>query len=385
MAEASVWVPPIDPDFERMERVCSEAWLRDKPSLIAFDTETSGLEWFDDAFCVTVAWRGEEGLEAHYLELVKWDASTTTAAILRSADALIGHNLKFDLHRVINFGLYDRDLSEVVMHDTECAAHLDDEHRRKGLKILAVDLLGIDVETVEVEIKSGPNKGKFRKEVKEAYEVLLAKKWAKKEYGYATVNDFGYDVLPRGVVAPYAIKDALYTYMLFEHLFPLVERYPDTMLKKYHDEMRTTRTFLDMEAQGLGVNSEYVERTIKEYAGRLLQHELKIEGIVGRPVRTGKIPAAERSSYFNPQSNTDIPAFFSKAGFKREKYDEESLSSIPHPLAEALLELRGDAKILNTYLRALKKGTREGVFHPSIRQHGTVTGRTSSGAAKGDS
>lgn len=384
MAEAP-WVPPVDPDFKEMERVCREAWLRDKPSLIAFDTETSGLEWFDDAFCVTVAWRGKNGLEAHYLELVKHNAFSVASAILRSAKSLIGHNLKFDLHRVINLGMYDPAVLPVVeLHDTECAAHLDDEHRRKGLKILAVDLLGVDVETVEVPIKSGPNKGTTRLEVKEAYEIGLAKKWAKKEYGYATVNDFGYDVLPRGVVAPYAIKDALYTYMLFEHLFPLVERYPDTMLRKYHDEMRTTRTFLDMETQGLGVDSEYVERAIKEYAGRLLRHELKIEGIVGKPVRTGKIPASERELYFNPQSNTDIPAFFSKAGFKRDKYDEESLRSIPHPLAEALLELRGDAKILNTYLRALKRGTRDGVFHPSIRQHGTVTGRTSSGAAQGD-
>jgi DNA polymerase I-like protein with 3'-5' exonuclease and polymerase domains len=385
MTEAP-WVPPSDPDFVTMEQECYRAWARDAPSIVAFDTETSGLEWFDDAFCVTVAWRGEQGLEAHYLELVKHDTRPLTIAILEQADTLIGHNLKFDLHRVINLDLFDaRTLPRKTLHDTECAAHLDDEHRRKGLKVLAVDLLGVDVETVEVPIKSGPNKGKTRLEVKEAYEIGLAKKWAKKEYGYATVNDFGYDVLPRGVVAPYAIKDALYTYMLFEYLFPLVERYPDTMLKKYHEEMRTTRTFLDMEASGLGVDTAYVERTIKEYAGRLLQHELKIEGIVGRPVRTGKIPAKERDSYFNPQSNTDIPAFFGRAGFKREKYDEESLRTIPHPLAEALLELRGDAKILNTYLRALKRGTREGVFHPSIRQHGTVTGRTSSGAAKGDS
>jgi hypothetical protein len=41
-------------------------------------------------------------------------------------------------------------------------------------------------------------------------------------------------------------------------------------------------------------------------------------------------------------------------------------------------------KILNTYLLAIKRGEKDGVFHPSIRQHGTVTGRTSSGGAKGD-
>jgi DNA polymerase I-like protein with 3'-5' exonuclease and polymerase domains len=375
----------MDPDFEQLAREGWFAFQRDQPSLVAWDTETTGLEWSDEAFCVTAAWyNADGGVEAHYFELVKLDTYPLTSSILRTSNVWVGHNLKFDIHRAINGSLVlTDDVEEKELHDTEALAHLDDEHRPKGLKTLAVNLLDITEETIEVPIKTGPNKGQTKLVPKEQYELEQAKKWAKKEYGLTSVKDVGYHLLPRGVVVPYAIKDAEFTLRLYTLLRPRVERFSD-LWSLYQQEMRLTRGFTRMESKGLGVNSEYVQKKIKEYSRRVLEIEARVESIVGKPVRSGKMTEKEKKLYFNPNSPDQIASYLQRAGFSPESTDEAALSEIDHPFARAVLDLRSDNKILNTYLRGIRKGVVDGVFHPSIRQHGTVTGRTSSGGERGD-
>lgn len=382
------WEPPMDPDFEALAEEGWSAYKRDQPSLVAWDTETSGLEWADDAFCLTAAWYREDGeVEAHYFELVRptrWDVHEMVQRILSGSKVWVGHNLKFDIHRAVNGSLCTPvDVLAAELHDTEALAHLDDEHRPKALKVLAVNLLGITEESVEVPITTGVNKGSVKLVPKEKYELEQAKKWAKKEYGFSSVKDIGYHLLPRGVVVPYAIKDAEFTLRLYTLLRPRVERFED-LWGLYEQEMRTTRTLIDMEAAGLGTNEKYVNNKIKEYARRVLDIEVRIESIVGKPVRSGKMTEKEKKLYFNPNSTDQIGDFLRGAGFPTESTDEEALSGIDHPFSRAILDLRGDSKILNTYLRGIRQGVVDGVFHPSIRQHGTVTGRTSSGGERGD-
>ena len=408
--EEAVWTPPPDPDFEKMAKEGLEAFRRDRPSIVAFDTETPGYEYFDPAFCVTAAWRGrprkvtigtgpgpknvlcddgvvytysnykkmqETGkLVSAYFELDLYDSSEAVKEVL-AVPTLVGHNIKFDLHRAINQGL----LQQVpAIHDTEAMAHLDDEHRKKGLKELAVSVLKYD-DTIKVPIKSKP--GEFKEVPREKWELENAKKWAKAHHGLGSVSEVGYHLLPRGTVVPYALKDAEFTLDLARQLWPRISQFQD-LTELYRQELELTKVFLALEANGLGVDELYVQRQIKEYHRRILGVEERIASIVGKPVRTGKMKEKEKPLFFNPASNDQIAKFFKAAGFPRPNYDAEQLEGIEHPLAEAILELRGNQKILSTYFMALKKSTRNGVFHPSIRQHGTVTGRTSSGGAKGD-
>lgn len=374
--EFSEWEVPPDPDFEQLAKEGWAAWERDRPKLVAFDTETSGYAWDDEAFCVTCAWEGTGGPVSAYFELARYDSFPMVAHVLQGADALVGHNIKFDLHRVRLIG----GLTRKELHDTEALAHLEDEHRKKGLKELAVTVLKYD-DTIQVPIKSKP--GEFKAMPREKWELEQAKKWAKKEHGLGSVTEVGYDLLPRGTVVPYALKDAEFTLALYSVLRPKIEAFEDAW-GLYLQEMELTRMLIDLEASGMGVDQKYVSEQIKEYGKRIVKCELVIEGIVGKPVRTGKMPEKEKKNFFNPQSNDQVKKFFTSAGFNSDSYDEEHLRKIDHPLAAALLELRSDQKILGTYFMALKKETIDGVFHPSIRQHGTVTGRTSSGAQKGD-
>lgn len=408
------WTPPPDPDFEQLAADGIAAFRRDRPTVVAFDTETSGFEWFDEAFCVTAAWRGrpkrvaigtgpgpknvlgdndavytysnwkkvqQDGIMVGaYFELDMFDASAEAREVLE-APTLLGHNIKFDLHRARNLGLLTQtQIDRAVLHDSEAMAHLDDEHRLKALKVLAVTVLGIE-DTIRIPIKSKP--GEFKEMPREKWELENAKKWAKKEYGLASVTDVGYNILPRGTIVPYAIKDAEFTLDLARMLYPKIKQYDD-LLGLYKQEMAATRVFLDLEAEGLGVDEVYVKQQINEYMKKIMTVEDSIGKIVGKEVKTGKVPPKQRSLYFNPQSNDEIAKFFRANGFNRPNYDAEQMESIKHPMAAAILELRSYQKILGTYFMALKKSTRNGVFHPSIRQHGTVTGRTSSGGAKGD-
>lgn len=376
---ATTWEPPEDPDFAALASACGAAWERDKPRLIAFDTETTGLEFNDTAFCVSVAWPGPEGDEAHYIELAGF--SFLAEKILKHAKWWVGHNIKFDILKVINAGLVDR--SEVPnIQDTEALAHLDDEHRPKGLKPLAVSVLGYN-DTIEVEYKSGKRKGEKYEVPREKWEIENARKWAKKKYGLASVKDVGYHLLPRGTVVPYAIKDAEWTLQLYRLLSPKVRQYED-LTALYKQEMELTRTFIDMESAGMRVDPEYVNAKVKEYARRILEHHWKIGAIVGKEVRTGKIPPKQRKNYFNPSSSApDVGDYLAQAGYERDSYDAANLSEIDHPLAKAVLALRDDEKVYSTYLRPIQKEQVDSIVHPNIRQHGTVTGRVSSGKETG--
>ena len=363
------YCPPDDPDFERLATEGLAAYRRDRPAVIAFDTETTGLTFADRPFCVTVAWYTSDGIENHYFELFKYDASEAVREILASTPTLIGHNVKFDLMKVFEAGLLSRDrINGQILHDTEASAHLDDEHRSKRLKDLAVSVLGYD-DTITVELKTKP--GEFKEVSREKHELDEVRRKLK-----LTLDD-GFEPIPRGVLVPYALKDAEFTLELHARLFPRIERYPD-LLDLYHQELELTRVLIDMELAGMAVDGAYVEEKVKEYTKRVVKHEIGIEQIVGRPV--GK---DTKGGEFNPQSNPQIRDYFEAAGFPREKYDEENLKTIEHPLAKALLELRGDAKLLNTYFVPLRDEPVDGILHPSFRQHGTVTGRMSSGAAQG--
>lgn len=398
MAKAAPYEWPPDPEFASLAEAAWVAWNRDQPSVLAFDTETTGLQFLDEPFCCTVAWlNAENKLEAHYLELGvdlpgrSWPdgRQATTNDVVRwmlaNTPRLVGHNIKFDIQKLELVGLMERITDPGRIEDTQALAHLDDEHRPKGLKPLAVSVLGYD-DNIEVEYTSGPKKGETRLVPREKHEMDAVRRKLK-----LTLDD-GFQSLPRAVILPYAVKDAEFTLGLYEKLSPRVEKYED-LSALYDQEMELLLVFLDMEHQGLGVDLGYVAEQVKVYTEHVLADEQRIAAITGRDVLSAIIPssltakeqkeAIEAGSLFNPASNPQLASFFVAAGFISESYDAKYLGTIDHPLAPALLELRTHLKILGTYFRALQRETTaDGIFHPSFRQHGTVTGRTSSGTAQ---
>lgn len=309
---------------------------------LAVDTETTGVAFFDTPFCATMAWTDESG-DVH--SDIYWipEESEAITGILSDAEELVFHNAKFDLQKLALVGIINpNDLDPLRVFDTECLAHLLDEHRRKGLKPLVRDLLGEETDEAEVINKT-------RRKLK------LTKK-------------DGLDKLPREVVKPYALKDAEFTIRLHDFLRPQVESSED-LCRLLALEQRLTFVLLRMEMRGMGVSAEYVEKTAREYAGEALSLELDIRDSLA-------------NEEFNPNSPKQIREAFESLNIELEGTSKAVLKELKHPLAEKILKLRTLRKMHGTYLKAILDEQRDGILHPSYRQHGTRTGRMSSGEAE---
>ena len=307
---------------------------------VAIDTETEGVEWEHRPFCMTASWRNSAGeLESRYFELSVPEAYDKAKEILRLAKGTVFHNAKFDLQKLILVGLLDLGgLQSDRIHNTECIAHLLDEQRLKGLKFLAREILGEDTDE----------------------EKVLAQ--ARRDNKLTKAD--GYDKLPREVVIPYAIKDTEYTLRLFETLYPQLQKHKD-LLALYAQEQRLELVLLHMETQGMALDMEYLEGAVKQYAMNILQTELDIQDIAGED--------------FNPNSPKQVIDWFLAQGIALEGTARDVLETVDHPLAEKILYMRDLKKVHGTYLKPMLQEQRNGLMHPNFRQHGTKTGRMSSG------
>lgn len=335
--------------------------------MVAVDTETTGVAFYDTPFLASFWW-DDRGF---VVDLGSDEGRETCRRICADTPALLFHNAKFDLQKLELVDLWNRDriradirstttgLCPPGVHDTEALAHLLNEHRPKGLKPLARSVLGL--ETNEAEAIS-----KARRKLKLTKADGLDKVYAEEPE----------------LIIEYAIKDVEFTWKLFWHLWGQLSKYDD-LRSLYELERELLWVLLDMEWAGMKLDLPYVEDTHKEYAGKLVRADWAIEDATGlkvfRPTKSGqKTP----EGHFNPNSSEQIATYFREKGIEAESYDKNVLKTLDEPLAEALLELRG-AKKKDDYLVAMLREQRDGVLHPNFRQHGTRGRRMSSGEAEG--
>ena len=308
--------------------------------LLAIDTETTGVGWHDEAFMISVATREwshvyDKRLCEHGKE---WDeAVETVSAMLIDCDKIIMHNAKFDIQKLCRLGIPLKVFVD-KFEDTQAIAHLIDEQQSTSLKYLARTVLGEETDEDEV-LKVWRRKNKIKK-------------------------DEGYEPIPHEILAPYAAKDAEFTLRLYEVLW---NRLPEDLRPLYSIEKALTLSLLGIEARGLKVNREYVLEQRREYGDRIYKLKQRIGDIAGKE--------------FNPQSPKQIIEAFAQRGVRVEATDKSTLSALDDELALMIVELREANKIKATYFDGLYDEMQEDVLHPNFRQHGTRTGRMSSGAA----
>ena len=309
------------------------------PLLLAIDTETTGVGWYDEAFMISVAgaW-GTEVYDKRIMDDPEWNTTITMiTSWLNAADKVIMHNAKFDIQKLCRLGVPMR-VFRNKFEDTQALAHLYNEHESTSLKHLAK--VWLDETTDEDEaLRAYRRKAKLKKED-------------------------GYEPIPYEILAPYAAKDAEYTLELFKRLDgPWLE----DVKPLYEMEKELTIALLDIEARGMRIDTGYVKDKRKEYGDRI--YKLKS--------RIGKIAGEE----FNPQSHQQVLKALEERGLVVSSTSKESLAGLDDELAQLILELREANKIKSTYFDALSEEAKNGILHPNFRQHGTRTGRMSSGAA----
>lgn len=341
------------------------AFLKDAPSLIAFDTETTGLGFYDEPFGATVTWRRPAGeLKSGYFELSDYNAHAQLRELLSLAPNLVGHNLKFDLQKAILAGLMTRHDVDTYgeLHDTATQYHLLDENGRKGLKHLAVTVLNHD-DTLTVTIKSGPNKGKTKRVPKEEHRLAAVRRKLKLK------KEDGYHLLPREVLVPYALRDTEFTLRLYETLWPRLQREGEDVLAWYALEMQLVLGLLDMESDGLALDMPYLDATSSEWGVKVMGLTQQLVELTGR-------------ADFNPASPGQVMAALKLRGINVPDTQAKTIEKLDDDFVRALLDYRGAFKVYRTYLKALQHDQRNGIVHPSFNPTGARTGRMSSGSAK---
>lgn len=343
----------------------------DKPEIVAVDTETTGLEFYDEPFSVQLTWRNRHGTTTSaYFELgggvVDFERRGNlirVGSILRGVPAWVLHNAKFDLQKLLLIGaIREQDIEAVELHDTQTMYTLLDENGKKGLKDLAVRVLKYD-DTISVPYKSGKKKGQLREVSKEKYRLDEARRELKLR------KEDGFHLLPREVVIPYALKDTEFTLGLYEKLWPKLQKKDEALLDLYDESMQRKLTLLRMEADGFGLDVPYLEQTTSEYGVKVMEAWQRVTDLTGNPE-------------LNPNAPNQLLDAFEQRGLSLLSTEVDVLKKVDDDLARAVLEYRDVKKIHGTYLTGILSAQREGLVHPNFNDDGAATGRMSSGKAK---
>ncbi|MEU1353857.1 DNA polymerase [Streptomyces cinnamoneus] len=324
--------------------------------LLAWDTETTGLDWWNantHGFNLRLAQFGTTH-EAHVLPVEKDHCFADAARwALREADRLIAHNGSYDLH--VAEQCLDIPMEELAPRswDTKLIAHLVDP------RPVADGGPGHKLE----ELTRHYICPTVADEVKASMTAIARELKVKKDEVWRAVplDHYGFNL--------YAGTDTLLTARLFKALMPKV---PERSRRKglISWEHRTAHIAAKYERNGLPVNVPYVENRAAELTEAQQRAEV----------------AARTYGVENVGSNRQLVEAFSNLGVRLSKktakgnlaMDDTVLTAIDHPLANAVKEAKKAAKWRSTWFdRALAGTGPDGKVHASINTVGARTARFS--------
>jgi len=306
-------------------------------SLNSLNTELVAIAFSWDKHCGWMVWIPPEREEArHILNILK-------PVFENHKIGKIGHNLKFDIQVLANYGI------EVngKLFDTMLAHYLLEPDMRHKMDYLAESYLDYKPEPIENLIGE---KGKSQRSMRSvAVDKLLE----------------------------YAVEDADVTYQLKEVFEDLLKK-QDLWSLSEEIEMPLIKVLADMERFGIKLD----ELSLKEYAVQLRSEIIDLEKEIFSL-------AGSEFNISSPRQLGDILFLRLKLDDKAKKTktkqfstNEETLIRLAdrHPIINKVLDYRGLKKLLSTYVEALPelidKGT--GRIHTSYNQAVAATGRLSS-------
>lgn len=317
--------------------------------LVAFDTETKGLAWHspeEQAFLAS--WADGDG--EYVADLSDAEERDRFLGALQAADAIVAHNLSFDVHQTRETLGFDVAELGKPLHDTELLSRVLFPSSQKtgpgghGLKHLA---------KVHLRADAG--------EAEEAIEAMA------KEIGLRTVKQTGayFDVWRAypDVMEHYAALDARYTYDLFSKFEPQL----NGLRRVYDLEMALAPILIRAEARGVAVNQEYVQQLKAQFTAELEAVTAQLNDVLGEDFEGAKL-ADKLVELGVPLYRKTPTGHLATHQFAFQEFEDE------HPIINDLQEYRRLTKFLSTYIGALDGVD---VVHPGFRQCGAWTGRMS--------
>lgn len=331
-------------------------------------------------------------------ELIVFDVESTGVNVFK--DKLVGHVLtatSLDIHYYIPTGHKDprKQLEETYVLDKLKPVY-EDKHIKKIAHNAKFDYqmlrkAGISVENIYWDTQEAM---KILNENEESYALKpLTDEYLKIDsYGYAELfgKDTGFQEVPLDTALAYAAKDGDITFKMYEFQMRHLKKMPEMLEYFMEVEMSLLPQVAEMELEGYPIDLKYAS----EYAKELREEtEVMEKEIVEEFLRDINKDVAGEEDYEEvveePQTELNLrsPQQLKKAieahvGHPIKNTDaKQTLKPLAkkYPLIERLLDYRGKAKLLGTYIEALPNMIEEstGRLHGTFFQNGTVTGRFS--------
>ena len=309
-------------------------WLGERRDVLAFDTETGGLEaWAQPLRLVQFG----DAMRGWTIPWFKW-GGVALEALSAYEGPLVAHNAKFDVgfierHSGFRFPWH-------LVHDTMIQAHLLDPTVSVALKHLA---------TLKVHPRAAAGQELLG-------EAMKAQKWS---WGSVPVDFPAYWA--------YAGLDCVLTARLHKLQFPEVAA---SYKEVYELEMASTRVCMGMEQRGARIDLPYCERQLQ----RLLDYCEEVQAYCGAMYGVQNIGSNDQVTRKLVELGVELTE---KTPTGKWKLDEEVIESINHELANQVRMHHKAKKIANTYFKNFIDKHDHERLHPNIRVLGARTGRMS--------
>lgn len=356
-----------------------EAYERDRPDLVTFDTESPHFAWQrpeNEPFAITLSWGFEETFYLH----THTDGQPIRAvaevmwAIWTETPTIVGHNTWYDVH-VMNrywnhwpgdFPLFQRELEDTMLMDA-CL----DEQRHHGLKELCAHF--------DIRYGAG-NADALRDEIKA---------WIESETKVSGVEP-SYQDVPAHLMVPYARQDAYLTLKLYDHL-------KDEMASQLAGARTDRRDIADIyrlekdlawvlwgaEERGMRLDLDFCNKQLAELRPQIdyLKEEMSRE--LGWEMNPGS--SEDIAKALGQYGITDVTWTNPTTGkVNLPKWRLEEIESDPNasPIVMKVLEYRETAKVVDSYFDNFVTekhidSTGQAIIKCNFKQCGARTGRMS--------
>ncbi len=325
---------------QQLKDACNELAFK---NVLALDTETTGLQWWKSRVFLIQIYDGENCYLIDPAKLSSKFMPYLQIVFCRPHHLTIGHNIKFDMHQLKQS--FNIDIRTKIF-DTKVAAHLLNENRNNSLKPLMLSVLK-----------------------REPLEEGQINDWFKQKK--ILNKDRNYSFLPKSIIAPYAIQDAVCTFKLYEKFAPLMDKHFRSL---FQTEMAIIKILFKMEQSGVQVDVSYLEGLQKIYEVNIIkQRDLLYQWFPDRKVNFDSPKQLAKLLY----KNLDLPILKKSSKTGEPSTDVTVLKQLKHPFVADLLHYRKLQKIHSTYIQGLLTAQHEGIIHANYNQTGTETGRFS--------